>query len=82
MTSLYCDYIESECFHFNDCDDCKERCRAAAYDFLDYFHFTPEQFLRDSLSGYNDFVINHRSEIYNFMVEISEDRIVPVDLIL
>lgn len=74
MVSIFCDYCETECFNFNECDQCLRRINAAAYDLLDYFNYTSDQFQRETLSGFNDFIKSHRSEIYNRMVEIENER--------
>lgn len=42
--SIYCDWLDGECFHSGNCDNCKAKIDAAAFDILDYFYYSPEEF--------------------------------------
>ena len=45
---VYCDWLDGDCFHPGNCDNCTAKIDAAAFDLLDYFHYTPEEFKKSS----------------------------------
>lgn len=42
--SIYCDFIDSECFVWWNCNNCIQKINAAAYDMINYYRYTPEEF--------------------------------------
>ena len=79
--SIYCDWLDGECFHSGDCDNCKAKIDAAAFDLLDYFHYSSDEFKKSS--GWR-FTPVEFQQVYERMVEIENERAAaPVpDLIL
>ena len=44
LESIYCDFIDSECFVWWNCENCIQKINAAAYDMIHYYRYTPEEF--------------------------------------
>lgn len=71
--SMYCDWIDSECFRWGMCDNCKYKINAAAFDMLDDYHFSSAEFLQTSGSGWI-FTPDEFQQVYERMVEIENER--------
>lgn len=69
--SMYCDWLDGECFHPGMCDNCTAKIDAAAFDLIDYFHYTPEEFKKSSGWRFNP---DEFQKVYERMVEIENSR--------
>ena len=77
VSSIYCDFIQSECFNFTsisgNCPGCQQKLLAAAYDMIDYWGFNSETFMGEDTSDFT-FTSEEKEKILEYMIQIEVDR--------
>lgn len=77
VSSIYCDFIQSECFKFTsisgNCPGCQQKLLAAAYDMIDYFRYNSETFMDEDISDFT-FTSEEKEKILEYMIQIEVER--------
>lgn len=77
VSSIYCDFIQSECFNFTsisgNCPGCQQKLLAAAYDMIDYWGFDSDTFMDEDTSDFT-FTSEEKEKILEYMIQIEVER--------
>lgn len=77
VSSIYCDFIQSECFNFTsisgNCPGCQDKLIAAAYDMIDFWGFNSETFMDEDTSDFT-FTSEEKQKILEYIILIEVER--------